>query len=505
MRAMERPMTKRAMPHVYLWAAVALLAVVSIPGAARAQQWTTSTNSSNNINSTNSGNVGVGTSAPQAKLDVEGSSAYGVGGVFSALYAKGTADYPMALMLDGAGTNDNVARLRALNNGQTKWQLNFGDDVTYYSWLNSTFNQRFSLTSGGNAVFGASSPVFDANASKFLLFDAGPGVTDGEIGVGSNQSGTGYTVGQYAFVNSNLSGAEKRVATIGAATDGATNGGSIEFYTWNAGVVAERARIDKSGNFGIGTANPQNPLTIARSGSAPYTSRPASELLQLVDKTDNTPQILFGSAYNGMWLRYTGTDGTATNQRLGVVTGGAGEAFVINNNGQVGVGTTNPGANIKLDVNGAAHVGGSMTVDGNISAKYQDVAEWVPSSQKLSAGTVVVLDTTRTNSVLASTKPYDTRVAGVVSDSPGVILGQDGEGKLKVATTGRVRVKVDATRAPIQVGDLLVTSDVEGVAMKSVPLVIAGREMHAPGTIVGKALEPLDRGTGEILVLLSLQ
>src|SRR5205085_12040864 len=105
---------------------------------------------------------------------------------------------------------------------------------------------------------------------------------------------------------------------------------------------AEHMRIDASGNVGIGTTAPSNPLTIARSGSSPYTNRPASELLQLVDKTDNTPQILFGSAYNGMWLRYTGTGTTATNQRLGVITGGAGEAFVINNDGKVGIGKTSP-------------------------------------------------------------------------------------------------------------------------------------------------------------------
>ena len=56
---------------------------------------------------------------------------------------------------------------------------------------------------------------------------------------------------------------------------------------------------------------------------------------------------------------------------------------------------------------------------------------------------------------------------------------------------GRVRVKVDATQAPITVGDLLVTSDTEGVAMKSEPVTVGGRKLHAPGTIIGKALEPL--------------
>jgi len=74
-----------------------------------------------------------------------------------------------------------------------------------------------------------------------------------------------------------------------------------------------------------------------------------------------------------------------------------------------------------------------------------------------------------------------------------------------VATTGRVRIKVDASRGPIQVGDLLVTSDLAGVAMKSQPIDVGGIQIHRPGTLIGKALEPLSTGTGEILVLLSLQ
>jgi len=67
------------------------------------------------------------------------------------------------------------------------------------------------------------------------------------------------------------------------------------------------------------------------------------------------------------------------------------------------------------------------------------------------------------------------------------------------------RVKVDASRAPIHVGDLLVTSDREGVAMKSEPVNIGGVQLHRPGTLIGKAIEPLAKGQGEILVLLSLQ
>jgi hypothetical protein len=68
-----------------------------------------------------------------------------------------------------------------------------------------------------------------------------------------------------------------------------------------------------------------------------------------------------------------------------------------------------------------------------------------------------------------------------------------------------VKVKVDATRGPVHVGDLLVTSDVEGVAMRSVEVDLGGVKIHRPGTIIGKALETLESGTDEILVLLSLQ
>jgi len=154
---------------------------------------------------------------------------------------------------------------------------------------------------------------------------------------------------------------------------------------------------------------------------------------------------------------------------------------------------------------GAAVAATGAITGATVNATYQDVAEWVPSTQKLQAGTVVVLDKSETNHVLASTRAYDTKVAGVVSAQPGISLGQGGDGKLLVATTGRVKVRVDATRAPIKVGDLLVTSDVEGVAMKSVEVDLGGVKIHRPGTIIGKALEPLASGTGEILVLLSLQ
>ena len=67
---------------------------------------------------------------------------------------------------------------------------------------------------------------------------------------------------------------------------------------------------------------------------------------------------------------------------------------------------------------------GNVNISGTINAKYQEVAEWVPSSEQLSAGTVVVLDSTKSNQVTSSTVSYDTRAAGVVSEQPGIALGE---------------------------------------------------------------------------------
>lgn len=148
---------------------------------------------------------------------------------------------------------------------------------------------------------------------------------------------------------------------------------------------------------------------------------------------------------------------------------------------------------------------GDLTVAGSMGALNQDIAEWVPVTESMRAGTVVILNTDKTNEVMPSSTPYDMTVAGVVSDFPGLILGHKGEDKAKIATTGRVKVFVDASVTPVKVGDLLVTSSKPGMAMVSTPVDVSGVKMHRPGTIIGKALEPLAGGVGEVLVLLSMQ
>lgn len=281
-----------------------------------------------------------------------------------------------------------------------------------------------------------------------------------------------------------------------------------------------------SGSVGIGTTTPGPLLDVQKDQNAATQIRVRNDTSGSVSAAQIVTSVGNFSAYGALGTFPAGyspvgllvpnstsffASGNTAGFRIFTIdatdlTFGTGNAanITIKYGGNVGIGTTNPGSGIKLDVIGNGHYSGDLTVDGNIAAPYQDVAEWVPASEALAPGTVVVLNPTRKNEVMSSSIAYDTTVAGVVSEQPGVILGRAGLNKAAIATTGRVRVRVDARTHPIHVGDLLVTSDEPGRAMRSEPMDVGGRKFHQPGTIIGKALEPIENGEGEILVLLSL-
>ena len=146
-------------------------------------------------------------------------------------------------------------------------------------------------------------------------------------------------------------------------------------------------------------------------------------------------------------------------------------------------------------------------LDGNsgLISGAGDVAERFPSASRLEPGTLVSIDPARGGAVMAATRPYDRRVAGVVSGAnnyhPGITLGADHSEKtaVPVTLTGTVYALASNVNGPIRAGDLLTTSAVPGHAMR------ATDADAARGAIVGKALDDLRGDRGLVMILASLQ
>jgi hypothetical protein len=396
-------------------------------------------------NTTTTNNVGIGTSSPAALLDLR----VDTGDVVSRFSNAGGA----AGALDVRYKYESSQHRMGLSDGNGQW-------LFYTQFAPSNLNSVGFFP--GNVGIGTAAPAHRLDVSGAVNASGGLCIL-GDCRTSWSQASGGWTSNG---TNTNLA-------------NGAVN-------IWSGARAAVPGGYMKPGSLTIGS------IVESYGGGTDWTSNTAGLMLETVADTE----IAVHDSYSRVasLMRY---EGDAANRITIGRNMGWGTISTIALSGNVGVGTSTPSSKL--------HVAGDIRVDGNINAKYQDVAEWVPSREKLEAGTVVILDAERSNQVLASVSSYDTKVAGVVSPKPGISLGDAGEGKVLVATTGRVKVKVDATLAPIKIGDLLVTSDVTGVAMKSEPIALGKRRIHEPGTIIGKALESLDKGTGEILVLLSLQ
>ena len=174
---------------------------------------------------------------------------------------------------------------------------------------------------------------------------------------------------------------------------------------------------------------------------------------------------------------------------------------------------------------------GNVYADGIYTSPASDLAELLPASESLEPGDVLVVGPD--GQLARSSDAYQPTVVGVYSTKPGFLggvaedaggtevqvqLGAKGaadvknearaelatEGKVPLAIAGVVPVKVSAENGPIHPGDLLTAASLPGHAMKASPVDLDGVEIYRPGTMIGKALEPLDEGTGVISVLITL-
>lgn len=178
---------------------------------------------------------------------------------------------------------------------------------------------------------------------------------------------------------------------------------------------------------------------------------------------------------------------------------------------------------------------GNVFARGSFRPNAMDVAELFDLSEPAEPGDVLAADPDKPGKFRPAREESDPTVIGVVASQPGMLLGagvdrilaadaalaaqleearhandRQAEGRIwrrleskflathaAVGMTGTVTVKADASYGAIRVGDLLCSSPTPGHAMRS--------DGHLPGTILGKALEPLDVGTGAVRVLVMLR
>lgn len=205
-------------------------------------------------------------------------------------------------------------------------------------------NLRFSENSGGGGSVVIDSSVGIGTTSPLVKLDA-----RGSI---SAQLDTAY----YRLRRTNGT-------DVGYITDSTTWGDSgtdfslgassanLRFYTNNS--VAERMRIDSSGNVGIGTASPSHKLDVEGTDAYLINLNNTSTDARLQFETSGTARGHL-SAGTGLFTMY-GNSGTA----LRFMPNGS-TAMYINTSGNVGIGTTTPSQ--KLQVKGNIQMGVDPTL-----------------------------------------------------------------------------------------------------------------------------------------------
>ena len=344
------------------------------------------------------------------------------------------------------------------------------------------------VTSGLNGVDQGTGPFLSGYYGGALGTINPGGRTTDQVALSWNWNGDVWVSNSLSTASLNIdeNGANSGVVNPNALTFGINSGEGIaskrtaktfdlEFFT--DGI--NRMTVANNGNVGINATTPTETLEING------TSRIDDHDMYLRTGTDHNHGLGYRDIINGATI-----DGPF----LYGWSGGA-------------LGTPSPDSiALSWDRNGNAWVNHNLSTATLTIRGGADVAEPFPvTGGQVEPGTVMVIDEANPGRLSRSARAYDTRVAGIISGAggvkPGLELQQEGvlDHGQKVALSGRVYVRAEASRGAIRPGDLLTTSEVPGCAMK------VSDHARAQGAILGKAMSGLSDGRGLVLVLVTLQ
>lgn len=296
-----------------------------------------------------------------------------------------------------------------------------------------------------------------------------------------------------------------------------------------AGVFLQGGWTDRSFVYGYDYINSKGlPLYLnAQSGNAPvivgYIAPPLPAPSARLEVDDQRVYGVRSRAYGNLTTPDAAAIYAIGEDGLGPFGRGAYGVYATSNNND-GVYGISAGAG-KSGVTGlstsASGQGGYFRNDGGGAALFADGVAKVRTLQILGAdlaesfpvreagvepGTVLMMDDAVPGQLRVADEACSRRVAGVVSGAHGldpavVFQGKDFDqpAHTAVALTGRVWVKCDASFGAITAGDQLTTSSHAGYAMR------VADGTRADGAVLGKAMSALERGTGFVLVLVSLR
>ena len=277
------------------------------------------------------GNVGIGTTSPGYKLDlngdVRGNSFWFRANTASAPSATGGFYRPT---LGAVAYGYNASELFRITSGG-----NVGIGTTApnrlltvqttgsgsYLALNSSSNN----TTIGSDVFGSFVVYDDSSATYRMVIDQ----TTGNVGIGTSSPAATLDISHTDPIPLRLSRSTTGQTAIRLTNGSAnnldlTNDGSGNFTIGNGG--SERMRIDPSGNVGIGTTAPGAKLDVQGGGVTPIIANSTQDYL--IGLYRNSAAEWFLKAY--------------TNGDFALHENGLGDRFTIKAGGNVGIGTSSP-------------------------------------------------------------------------------------------------------------------------------------------------------------------